>query len=101
MRNLFFENFNRLIIKDFWMVKIWQHFHKSIWVAILFCFSISFSQKHMFLKALHGALFILTLWGFVLGLQNFKMTSVTLNTSFHIDLELSMCYSKIRTITFF
>jgi hypothetical protein len=55
----------------------------------------------MFLKALHGALFILTLWGFVLGLQNFKMTSVTLNTSFHIDLELSMCYSKIRTITFF
>jgi hypothetical protein len=40
----------------------------------------------MFLKALHGALFIWILWVLFLGLPNLKMTSVPLNTSFHIDL---------------
>jgi hypothetical protein len=40
----------------------------------------------MFLKVLHGALFIWTLWVFLLGLPNIKMTSVTLNTSFYINL---------------
>jgi hypothetical protein len=38
MKNIFFENLNHLIIKDFWMVKIWPYFHKSIWIAILFYF---------------------------------------------------------------
>jgi hypothetical protein len=38
------------------------------------------------LKFLDGALFLWTLWVFLLGLPNFKMTSITLNTSFHIDL---------------
>jgi hypothetical protein len=33
-----------------------------------------------------GHLFIWTLWVFLLGLPNKKMTLVTLNTSFHIDL---------------
>jgi hypothetical protein len=42
--------------------------------------------KNIFLKVLDGALFIWTLWVFILGLQNQKMTSTTLNTSFHIDL---------------
>jgi hypothetical protein len=42
--------------------------------------------KAYFLKFLDGALFLWTLWGFVLGLPNLKMTSTTLNTSFHIDL---------------
>jgi hypothetical protein len=40
----------------------------------------------MFLKVLDGALFLSTLWVFFLGLSNFKMTSTTLNISFHIDL---------------
>jgi hypothetical protein len=51
-----------------------------------FVFSICLSQKHVFVKALHGLLFIWTLWIFFLGLPNFKMTLTTLNTSFHIDL---------------
>jgi hypothetical protein len=33
-----------------------------------------------------GHLFIWTLWVFLLGLPNKKMTLATLNTSFHIDL---------------
>ncbi len=42
--------------------------------------------KNMFLKFLDGALFLWTLWVFLLGLPNFKMISITLITSFHIDL---------------
>jgi hypothetical protein len=38
------------------------------------------------LKVLDGALFLWTLWVFLIELPNFKMTSATLNTSFHIDL---------------
>jgi hypothetical protein len=34
MKDIFFENLNCLIVKDFWMVKLWPYFHKSIWVAI-------------------------------------------------------------------
>jgi hypothetical protein len=40
----------------------------------------------MLLKVVDGALFIWTLWVFLLRLSNFKMTSVTLNTGFHIYL---------------
>jgi hypothetical protein len=42
--------------------------------------------KAYFLKVLDGALFLWTLWVFFLGFPSFKMTSTTLNTSFHIDL---------------
>jgi hypothetical protein len=38
------------------------------------------------LKVLDGAIFLRTLWVFLLKLPNSKMTSITLNTSFHIDL---------------
>jgi hypothetical protein len=38
------------------------------------------------LKVLDGALFLCTLWVFLLRLPNLKMTLTTLNTSFHIDL---------------
>jgi hypothetical protein len=44
----------------------------------------------MFLKALNGLLFIWTLWIFLSGLPNLKMTLATLNTSFHIDLKRFM-----------
>jgi hypothetical protein len=40
----------------------------------------------MHLKVLDGTLFLWTLWVFLLRLPNLKMTSITLNTSFHIDL---------------
>jgi len=90
MKNLFFENFNCGIIWDFQMVKISPYFHKSIWVAIFVCFAISLFQNHMFLNVLHGALFIWTLWVSFLGLPNLKMTSTTLNISFHIYLGKSV-----------
>jgi hypothetical protein len=38
------------------------------------------------LKFLDGALFLLTLWVFLLGLPNLKMISSIVDTSFHIDL---------------
>jgi hypothetical protein len=41
---------------------------------------------HIFLKVLNGAIFFKTLWVFLVGLPNLKMTLTTLNTSFHIDL---------------
>jgi hypothetical protein len=41
----------------------------------------------MFLKNLNGEIFLKTLWVFLLGLPNQKMTSATLNTSFQIDLR--------------
>jgi hypothetical protein len=59
--------------------------------------------KTYFLKVLNGALFLWTLWVFLLGLPNLKMISITLNTSFHIDLGrfvLNMYYSNIRIIIF-
>jgi hypothetical protein len=40
----------------------------------------------MSLKVLDGAIFLKTLWVFLLGLPNSKMTPTTLNTSSHIDL---------------
>jgi hypothetical protein len=40
----------------------------------------------MFLKVLDEELFTRTLWVFLLGLSNFKMTLTTLNIGFHIDL---------------
>jgi len=44
----------------------------------------------MFLKVLDGALFLWILWVFLLGFPILKMTSSTLNTSFHIDLGRSV-----------
>jgi hypothetical protein len=45
-----------------------------------------FVPKTYFLRVFDGAIFLRTLWVFCLKLPNSKMTSVTLNTSSHIDL---------------
>jgi hypothetical protein len=45
-----------------------------------------FVPKTYFLKVLDGALFLWTLWVSFLRLPNQKMTLITLNTNFHIDL---------------
>jgi hypothetical protein len=58
MKNLLFENFNRLIVKDFWMVKIWPYFHKSIWVKNFDLFFNFFVSKNMFLKVLDGSIIL-------------------------------------------
>jgi hypothetical protein len=54
-------------------------------LQFLFVFNF-FVPKTYFLKVLDRALFLWILWVFLLGLPNFKMTSITLNTSFHINL---------------
>ncbi len=64
------------------MVKIDHIFISSYELQFLFYF-----QFFLFLKVLDGALFLWTLWVFLLELPNLKMTSNTLNTSFHIDFE--------------
>jgi hypothetical protein len=42
--------------------------------------------KTYFLKVLDGVIFLWILWAFFLGLPNQKMTLITSNTSFHMDL---------------
>jgi hypothetical protein len=49
MKNLFFENLNRLIVKDFWMVKIWPYLIDPYELQFLFVFQKK-SQKHIFWK---------------------------------------------------
>jgi len=85
MKNLFFKNLDRLIIKDFWKVKIWPYFHKSIWIEIFVYFSTFLSQKHFF-ESFTWVIIHMDLVGFFLRLPNLIMTSITLNLSFHIDL---------------
>jgi hypothetical protein len=51
-----------------------------------FLFLNFFVPKAYVLEVLDGGLFLWTLWIFLLGFRNLKMTSITLNTSFHIDL---------------
>jgi hypothetical protein len=63
------------------MVKIDHIFISPYQLQFLFVFQIFFVPKAYFKKVLEGALFLLTL-----GFPNSKMTSTTLNTSFHIDL---------------
>jgi hypothetical protein len=52
----------------------------------LFDFFKKIVPETYFMKFLDGALFLWTLWVFLLGLPNKKMTLATLNTSFHINL---------------
>jgi hypothetical protein len=103
MKNLLFEKFNCLIFRDFWMVKIWQYFHKSIWVANFGFFSISLFWK-MFLKVIDRLLFLKTLWVFLLGLPNLKNDISYIKYKFsHVFGKvcrwLNMYYSKIKIIT--
>jgi p-aminobenzoyl-glutamate transporter AbgT len=58
----------------------------------------------MFLKVLDGALFLWTLWVFLLGFPNKK--SATLNTSFHMNFIIQYNFNdrsmeKINSITWF
>jgi hypothetical protein len=43
-------------------------------------------SKNIFFASFKWGIIPLDLWVFFLGLPNLKMTSTTLNTSFHIDL---------------
>ncbi len=46
IQGMFFsKNPNRLIVRDFWMVKIWPHFHKSIYELQFLSFFQKFCPK--------------------------------------------------------
>jgi hypothetical protein len=71
MKNLFFENLNHLIVRDIWMVKIRSYFHKSIWLVIFVCFSISLSQKHFF-ESFRWGIILMDFVGFSFKTYKFK-----------------------------
>jgi hypothetical protein len=105
MKNFFFENLNHLIARDFWMVKIWPYFHKSIWVAIFVCFSKKLSQKHILKKFKWGILFMAFL-GFPFKTSKLKNDISYIKYKFShkfgkVCRGLNMYYSEIRIIIFF
>jgi len=67
----FFKNFMRLITKDFWMIKIWLYFHKSIWVAIFVCFS-NFLSQFFFGESFTWATIHMDFMGFLFRTSKFK-----------------------------
>jgi hypothetical protein len=85
MKNILLKKFNQLIIRDFWMIKFWPYFHKSIWVAILFYF-----QKHFFESFRQN-----------INLKNFvgfpSMTSKLKNDINYIKYKFSHKFEKVCT----
>jgi len=105
MRNIFFENLNRLIIKDFWMVKIWSYFHKSIWVPIFICFQF-LCPKNIFFKSFRWGIIPLDFVGFPFRTSKFKNDINYIKYNFshrfgNVFKWLNMYYSNIRIIIFF
>jgi hypothetical protein len=70
----------------FWMVKIWPYFHKSIWIVILFLFFQFVCTKKYVFECFTWTIIHMDFVGFLFRTSKFKMTLVTLNISFHIDL---------------
>jgi hypothetical protein len=105
MKNLFFENLNYLIARDFWMVKIWPYFHKFIWVAIFVYFSIFLSQKHFFENFIWGIIFM-NFVGFSFKTFKFKNDTNYIKYKFShrfgkVCRWLNLYYSNINIIIFF
>ncbi len=105
MRNIFFKNLDHLIIRDFWMVKIWSYFHKSMWVAIFVCFSIFLFQKHIF-ESFTWVVMHLNFVGFPFRISKLKNDINYIKYKFSHRFEkvcrwLNMYFSNIRIITFF
>ncbi len=61
--NLFFENLNHLIVKDFWMVQIWPYFHKSYELQFLFVFQFLY-QKSIFFESFRWVIIHMDFVGF-------------------------------------
>jgi len=100
MKNIFFENLNCLIIKDFWKVKIWQYFHKPIWVASLVVFQFLY-PKTIFFESFRWGIILLDFMGFLF--KTFKLKNDISYIEYKYSLRfgkvyrwLNMYYSKIR-----
>jgi len=105
MKNLFFENFNHLIIRDFWMVKIWSYFHKSIRVAIFVCFSI-FCPKSIFFGNFTWAIVHMDFLGFPFKISKLKNDINYIKYKFShrirkVCTSFNMYYSNITIIIIF
>jgi hypothetical protein len=104
-RNALFENLNHLIVRDFWMVKIWPYFHKSIWITIFVCFQF-FCPKSYAFENFTWVIIHLDFMSFLFRTSKFKNDiSYKKNKFSHrfgkVCRWLNMYYSKIRIITFF
>jgi len=100
----FFENVNRLIIRDFWMVKFWPYFHKSIWIAISIFKKISCPKKYVFERFTWGIIYM-DFVNFPFRILKLKNDIGYIKYKFSHRFEkvckwLNMYYSKIRIITF-
>ncbi len=100
-----FENFNHLIIKDFWMLKIWPYFHKSMWIAIFILFSNFWSWKHFF-ESFRCNIIPMDLVCFPFRMSKLKNDINYIKYKFShffgkVDKWLNIHYSNIKIITFF
>jgi len=105
MKNIVFENFNHLITREFWIVKIWPSFHKSIWVAILFVFQKN-CPKIIFFESFRWGIIFMDFVGFPLKTSKFKIDISYIEYKFShrfgkVYRWLNMYYSKIIVILFF
>jgi hypothetical protein len=105
MKNLFFENLNHLIARDFWMVKIWPYFHKSIWIAILFVFQF-FCPKTIFFENFRWGIIFIDFVGFLFRTSKLKNDLSYIKYKFShrfgkVCRGLNMYYSNVIIIIFF
>jgi hypothetical protein len=105
MMNLLFENLNCLIIRDFWMVKIWPYFHKSIRVIIFFLFQI-FCPKSIFFERFTWVSIHMDFVGFPFRTSKLKNDINYIKYKYShrfgkVCRSLNMYHSKIIIIIFF
>ncbi len=92
-----------MLVRDFWMIKIWPYFHKSIWIAILI-FNFFVSKTYVF-ESFTWVIIHLNFVGFPFRTSKLKIDINHINyQSSHRFGEvcrwLKMNYSKIRITTF-
>jgi hypothetical protein len=83
MRNLFFKNYNRLIVRE-WL-KFDHIFISPYELQFFFVFQF-LCPKSIFFESFRWGNILLDFVGFPFRTSKLKLTSTTLNVSFHIDL---------------
>jgi hypothetical protein len=85
MKNLFLENLNYLIIRDFWMLKIWPYFLNPDELQFLFVFQFLCPKKYVF-ESFTWVIIHVDFVAFLFRIFKLKMTLALLNISSHIDM---------------
>jgi hypothetical protein len=99
-----FWNLNFLIVRDFWMVKIWPYFYKSI-LQFLFVFQF-LCHKSIFFKKITLVIIHMDFVDFAFRTSKLKSNINYIKYKFShrfgkVCRWLEMYYSKIKVITFF